>query len=484
MTYPPALPSLPTCGTCNSPSPSLFITIENPSKRGKENKKQTTDNGLITSSQFVVDGDWVIDPNAPLETDSSGIQNNILSAQTIQEAAQEPQQQQQQQQEDMPLATISSVHPESTTAALAAAVPREDEPPVATFSSAAPDSSTAALAAQVPLENATPGADAVPGGFPGTPAAEKAGPTSPASAATASVPDDNQVFSVNPLPASDTPENPISLQPGEPVPKDIGTQSLHSNVKLDKESYERGATNFPLDTFVLPHAVTPAEVRDAQGRGASGLPKNLIPESSLPITSASEAAAAAATAPTATATAPVAKVPEVVKESIAEAGVPAEATAVGSSVDAKKEVESELKHKVAEATAEESAAQDSPPTVAPAAANGIQTKTTATHNIALNKPVEQVEPAVPAVGDRKDKTEAQPTQPIPVAATANGNGNGSGFKSTSPKAEPVTAAPPEPVANGQHSKTSTEAGRSSVGSSSKKRSKRRSFFGKLRDRFF
>ncbi|KAF8543629.1 immunoglobulin E-set, partial [Trichophaea hybrida] len=30
--------------------------------------------------KFVVDGDWIIDPNAPIETDSSGIQNNILVA--------------------------------------------------------------------------------------------------------------------------------------------------------------------------------------------------------------------------------------------------------------------------------------------------------------------------------------------------------------------------------------------------------------------
>lgn len=293
----------------------------------------------------MVDGDWVIDPNAPLETDSSGIQNNILSAQTIQEAAQQV----------MPPATISSVNPESTTAALAAAVPKEDGPPVATLSSVAPDSSTAALAGQVPLENAAPGSDA---------------------------PDDNnQIFSVNPLPASDTAENPISLQPGEPVPKNIGTQSLHSNVRLDKESYERGATNFPLDV------VTPADL------GPSSLPKNLIPESSLPITSASDAAAA--------------------------------------------------KPKQAEAP------------VKPSATIGVA-----------------------AVADEESAPQTG-SQAAPAVATANGNGNGIG--PTSPKAEPVTAAPTEPVSNGQHPKTSTEAGRASVGPS---KHKRRSFFGKLKDRFF
>lgn len=385
----------------------------------------------------MVDGDWVIDPNAPLETDSSGIQNNILSAQTIQEAAQQ----------DMPPATISSVNPESTTAALAAVVPKEDEPPVATLSSVAPDSSTAALAGQVPLENAAPGTDAL--------AVETADPASPAPA-TASVPDDNQIFSVNPLPASDTAENPISLQPGEPVPKNIGTQSLHSNVRLDKESYERGATNFPLDV------VTPADL------GVSSLPKNLIPESSLPITSASEAAAAKP------------KPAEVPAKPSATTGVAAVATGLASTPA------------VADApvAAEESAPQAGSQT-APAA-NGIQAKTTATHNIVLNKPEPERQPfvrenvvaaeaAVPssaAVVDKKDKAEVQPA---PAVATANGSGNG--IKPTPPKAEPVMAAPTEPVSNGQHPKTSTEAGRASVGSSSKK-NKRRSFFGKLKDRFF
>jgi hypothetical protein len=62
------------------------------------------------------------------------------------------------------------------------------------------------------------------------------------------------------------------LAPGVPVPKDIGTQSLESNVHLDKESYEAGATNFPVGSIVLPEVVTPAEQREAEGRGVLEIP--------------------------------------------------------------------------------------------------------------------------------------------------------------------------------------------------------------------
>lgn len=55
---------------------------------------------------------------------------------------------------------------------------------------------------------------------------------------------EEQVFSVSPLPASETATNPIDLQPGEPVPI-IGSASVESNVKLDEDSYEKAdASNF------------------------------------------------------------------------------------------------------------------------------------------------------------------------------------------------------------------------------------------------
>ncbi|KAI5794585.1 hypothetical protein FPQ18DRAFT_156046 [Pyronema domesticum] len=266
--------------------------------------------------KFVVDGDWVIDPNAPIDTDENGIQNNLITKESIEVP-------------DMSQATINSVVPESSTAALAGAVPKESEVHNAIISSVAPDATTAALIEDIALEaTPTPGASDVPGGFPETPAVEKIDPT-PAST--------EQIFSVKPIPASETAENPIQLLPGEPVPELVGTQTIHSNVKLDKESYEKGATNFPLSDFTLPEVVTPAELRAAEGRGVLDIPKNLIPESSLPIVSAAEVEAAAANN---------VEVPEIVKESQEAALASPEASAVPETVAIKAEVEEELKHEV------------------------------------------------------------------------------------------------------------------------------------------
>ena len=60
-----------------------------------------------------------------------------------------------------------------------------------------------------------------PGAFPETPA-----------------PNDNQQFSVNPLPAGGA-SNPVSLSPGEDVPKDISSKGIDDKVKLDEDSYNR-----------------------------------------------------------------------------------------------------------------------------------------------------------------------------------------------------------------------------------------------------
>jgi hypothetical protein len=234
----------------------------------------------------------------------------------------------------MSQANINGVDHESTTVQLAATVPKEEKEasPGDDISTTTPG---AAIAAQVPLEKpaaldaTTPGDDAVPGGFPNTPRDEK--PES-----TPAVLQQEQAFSVNPLPASDTAENPIKLAPGEPVPGYIGTQSLHSNVKLDKESYEKGATNYPIDSFILPD-VTPAEQGAAEGRGVLDLPpvsRNTIPESSLPIASAADASKKDV------------KVPEVVKDSQVKADEPAEASGVSEAVVNKAEMEKELKSEV------------------------------------------------------------------------------------------------------------------------------------------
>lgn len=181
----------------------------------------------------------------------------------------------------MSAAFISSVAPDATTASLAADAPIESS----TIPSVAPAEST-------PQAVSTPGPSDVPGGFPETPATENTDPTP--------ITREGQVFSVKPLPASDTPTNPFHLEPGEPIPQDEFTVAdLNRHVKLDEESYNRAdASNLgfsPNGAPVLPEVVTPAVVREAEGRGVLDIPEvtaNMIPESSLPITSFATATAA------------------------------------------------------------------------------------------------------------------------------------------------------------------------------------------------
>lgn len=90
------------------------------------------------------------------------------------------------------------------------------------INSVTPDSTTAALAAAVPLEEKKD--SELPGTFPETPAAEGGD------------------FSVNPLPATDGALNPITLAPGEKIPESLAGQSTTGNVKLDPESYEKSDT--------------------------------------------------------------------------------------------------------------------------------------------------------------------------------------------------------------------------------------------------
>ncbi|KAJ1331930.1 Glycogen recognition site of AMP-activated protein kinase [Microdochium nivale] len=131
--------------------------------------------------KFVVDGDWVTDHTAPKENDESGNENNVLTPERI---------------ITMP-ATMSSAAPESTTAALAGAVPLE--------------------------KNKSQASSDLPGAFPETPAAELG----------------QQEFGVNPLPATAGAVNPITLAPGEKIPEDLTTASTTDNVRLDPESYEK-----------------------------------------------------------------------------------------------------------------------------------------------------------------------------------------------------------------------------------------------------
>ena len=102
-------------------------------------------------------------------------------------------------------------------------------PLVAAISTVAPGSTTLGLAGQQPIESKekeeVPTPSDLPGGFPATPATEL-----------------DQPISINPLPAADGAINPVKLAPGEEVPKDLKTQNLNDNVRLDKESYEKSDT--------------------------------------------------------------------------------------------------------------------------------------------------------------------------------------------------------------------------------------------------
>jgi hypothetical protein len=205
---------------------------------------------------------------------------------------------------------------------------------------------------------------------------------------------------------------------------------------------------------------------------------------------------------------PATPVPEVVKESIAEAAAPAEATANKDAVEAKELVEAELKQEVVEAlpiseadkvvlaepvspvpAAEESAAKI-PEQTAPIVTDGVTSQTTTVHDIALNKPAEIVPEPVreslveagvtaeaasePTAVVQKEAVEEQlkenvkPTEPIPAT-------NG-----TKP-AEPVKATDASPKTSIEGKPKKSIEGSDSSDSSPKK-TKRRSFFGALKEK--
>ncbi|KAJ6093150.1 hypothetical protein N7486_008439 [Penicillium sp. IBT 16267x] len=192
--------------------------------------------------KFVVDGIWTTDKRLREETDGADNLNNVLLPEEIQTQTQTQ--------------THTHTHTEPETLDQ-----NQDTPTTATaaMSGVTPDSTTAILAADVPKEEPN---GHLPGTFPDTPGQES-----------------DQVFSVNPIPASSGYGNPIKLNPGEkvPDPSTIHGNTIDSTVKLDKESYEKS------DSVPLGSAGTQM---DTAGPSAFNLPpvsKNTIPESSLPM---------------------------------------------------------------------------------------------------------------------------------------------------------------------------------------------------------
>ncbi|KAJ6105631.1 hypothetical protein N7512_009148 [Penicillium capsulatum] len=285
----------------------------------------------VANVAFVVDGTWTTDPKVREANDGNENINNLLLPEEIQEL------------------------PELTST--------DDTPTPAVMSGVTPDSTTAALAADVPKEQLNGN---IPGTFPETPGQES-----------------EQTLSVNPIPASAGYGNPIKLNPGEkvPDPSTVHGNTVESTVKLDKESYEKG------DSVPLGSAGTQNDTAGPSAFAVTPVSKNIIPESSLPMGGPAQRAAAAdqeqaqaggpaqqaamadpgytiqSAAPTSTTAAlagevpleknkqtngsePVAEVPQVVKNSLAEAHQGPEAAANKEAVDEKKQTESELHQKV------------------------------------------------------------------------------------------------------------------------------------------
>ncbi|THY74821.1 hypothetical protein D6C86_04346 [Aureobasidium pullulans] len=203
--------------TWDHPAQEVYVTgdFDNWSKSIKLNKNGDSFHKTVTIPgeehrvhyKFVVDGQWTTDWTAKQETDSSGNVNNVVEAR---ELSPEP--------EERPAqAFISSVHPQSTTAALAGEVPLEKERNA--HSEQSVDETT------FPQE--TPGFEDLPGQFPVTPMA------------------DLKQFTVNPIPATDGPSNPVKLAPGEPVPhpSTLTSNTIQSTVRDDPELKKATSTS-------------------------------------------------------------------------------------------------------------------------------------------------------------------------------------------------------------------------------------------------
>ncbi|KAE8138090.1 hypothetical protein BDV38DRAFT_282389 [Aspergillus pseudotamarii] len=287
--------------------------------------------------KFVVDGIWTTDHSVPEEDDGNHNINNVLYPDQIRK-------------EDTTsslqngIAVMAGVAPDSTTAALAAEVPKESRRDIlgdAALSSTAPGSTTAELAKHASLEQRAN----VPGSFPATPRSEV------------------EQFSVNPIPASSGTGNPIKLKPGEkvPDPSTFNANTIHSTARTDQAGYEQDAS----------HPLTGGQSnKDTSAFAVPPISNNMIPESSLPMGQASEGSSDPVTiqsaAPTSTTAAlagavpleshkkqtvggpgaPVGDVPEMVRHSMSEAHADPEAAAIQEAVGEKKEMEHELQQKV------------------------------------------------------------------------------------------------------------------------------------------
>ncbi|KAJ5338464.1 hypothetical protein N7452_005192 [Penicillium brevicompactum] len=318
--------------------------------------------------KFVVDGTWTTDTNVREEDDGQSNINNVLLPEEIETSADH-----------------SNVAP--------------------TMSGVTPDSTTAALAANVPKEaNGN-----LPGTFPDTPGQES-----------------EQTLSVDPIPGSGGYGNPVSLNPGDKVPhhSELHNNTVASGVTLDKDLPIGGPAQRAAAGETEPiYTGGPAQ------QAAAADPGYTI-QSAGP---SSTTAALAANVPLESkgkqpnGDKPVDEVPQVVKDSLAEAHQDPEAAAYKTAVDEKKDLEKELQKKV---DVEESAGTPAP------------TVTAATQPIAPHL----------TLGGGADSADVSPTSTPPPGRNAAAAIPTSQPKTTSEPSGPTVTTGPETTST---SKTTT-----------------------------
>ncbi|KAJ5481296.1 Immunoglobulin E-set [Penicillium sp. IBT 31633x] len=422
--------------------------------------------------KFVVDGIWTTDTNVREEDDGHNNVNNVLLPEEIQ--------------------TNSTIAP--------------------TMSGVTPDSTTAALAANVPKE---PKGD-LPGTFPDTPGQES-----------------EQTLSVDPIPASEGYGNPVSLNPGDKVPhhSTLHNNTVDSTVKLDKESYEKGQT-IPLGAGNQNPGTNP----DALAFTLPPITNNMIPESSLPIGGPAQQAAASETkteptytggpaqqaaladpgytiqsaGPNSTTAAlaanvpleskgkqvngnePVDEVPQMVKDSLAEAHKDPEAAANKEAVEEKKAFEEELHKKV---HVEESAGAPAPTVTAatmpvaphlavPSGIDSADISPTTSNPPGLNATVAPTSAPAPKTTESSGPTVTTGPETTPTAETTTA-------KSAEPAAETepnsANSAPAAATSNSkpaQEPRKQSSSGTEGASTNGDKKKKHRlsGFFSKLKEK--
>jgi hypothetical protein len=424
-------------------------------------------------------------------------------------------------------ALLSSVHPDSTTTRLAGEVPKETENP--TYTVDEPSSAASPVG----------GKTSPPGAFPETPSQEpesfSVNPIPPSSGASnpisipageklpdheavtgntvesqvttskkdyekdasSALPEDKS-YGVDPIPASAGIGNPVSVPAGESVKqqKSFLPGSLYANSTTSKGDYEKaGSAAMPIGAA--------SDGAAGSKDSAFSVPektKDMIPESSLPmsgdangttdsgpfIQSSGAGATTAALAgqvplepkvkgtmmedetPSATVTGPAPDVPEVVKESLSRAEQSPEAAASSEAVKEKKEVEDELLKQVKSTDA----AGGPAPTAAPAtSATAPSATATDTKTLGAGADPEAAAEKKPEPSRDISPMGKDPNATSPAATTSPTVTTGVGESKTSTENTPKKTSTP-----------ASSAASSPATATDGKDKKKRSWFGKLKEK--